>query len=527
MGPIGARRERQFYLCSITVVSWYSCANSFTNVGASTPRCCKQMTKAVLGNRANAAPQLAPNTLDTLTPASMPARRIVFISHANPEDNPATAWYATRLTLLGYEVWCDLKNTHGGESDFWLKVQKTIENDAVKFVFILSNASCDWGRKKGVYKEVQTAENLRIDNFIIPIRIEKLARSLPILVSTNLYINGENWADGLRDLVERLKEDKVPTRTNIDFEKIGSWWPALSVEKIVRRDEPEELVSNILPIKALPPKLHFVKVFSEGNLIAGWERLRVALPSQPAYYAHGDLIISFSDSFAFNERTSGLAFQTTCVLDSAKFLAEGHNNSGIAPEVAHNVVTYLVGQAWESFLTSKDLSAKRVSRSNRSLWYVRDGLIPNNRVTITEPGKRKASISLVGTVEHYRKQYRWHFGFLPSVNLRVHGGIVLSPKAVISLPYTAANNEIPVPVDDKKVLKALGWWNKEWRQKLLALLTWLSADQPHITVPVGDQKIVLSNFPHSLSTQRSFVEMPDDDVIDRAMEAIVERTPLP
>ena len=76
-------------------------------------------------------------------------RSIVFISHASPEDNPAAAWFATQLTLLGYEVWCDLKNTHGGESEFWLKIQEIIENQAVKFVYILSNTSCDLKRKKG------------------------------------------------------------------------------------------------------------------------------------------------------------------------------------------------------------------------------------------------------------------------------------------------------------------------------------------------------------------------------------------
>ena len=79
-------------------------------------------------------------------------KRVVFISHANPEDNPAAAWFATQLTLLGYEVWCDLKSAHGGESDFWLKVQNTIEKEAVKFVYLLSNTSCDFERKRGIYK---------------------------------------------------------------------------------------------------------------------------------------------------------------------------------------------------------------------------------------------------------------------------------------------------------------------------------------------------------------------------------------
>ena len=96
-------------------------------------------------------------------------RRLLFISHANPQDNAAASWFATQLTLLGYEVWCDLKNTAAGESSFWLKVQKKIENDAAKFIFILSNASRDFEKKPGVYKEVQAADNTKRDNFILPL----------------------------------------------------------------------------------------------------------------------------------------------------------------------------------------------------------------------------------------------------------------------------------------------------------------------------------------------------------------------
>jgi TIR domain len=47
------------------------------------------------------------------------ARAIVFISHANPEDNDFTTWLAARLALAGYEVWSDITKLIGGEV-FWL-----------------------------------------------------------------------------------------------------------------------------------------------------------------------------------------------------------------------------------------------------------------------------------------------------------------------------------------------------------------------------------------------------------------------
>jgi hypothetical protein len=456
-------------------------------------------------------------------------KRTVFISHANPEDNPAAAWFATQLTLLGYEVWCDVKNTHGGESDLWLKVQKTIETEAAKFVYLLSDTSCDFERKKGIYKELQAADNLRRDNFIIPVAIEKLTRSRPILLNTIIYVNGENWAVGLRDLVERLNEDGVPKRTEIDFEKISSWWPATSVDKVICRDTPEELVANILSVKALPEKIYFLKVFSEGNLLTGFERLKGALPTPPAFYAHKDYAITFASQSYMAAERSAFEFETAYTLDTREFLESGHCKANVVSDIARNITTYLVGQAWDAFMASKNLLAKPM-RSKRSIWYLNEGHLPKNRSGVAEPGKRTVSVQLVGTVQHFKKTYRWHFGLYPTVDLRVHNGIILSPKALLSLPRKRSElgavlddtKSAPFLVDDKKALKALNWWNKEWRQRLLAMVSWISEGQPEIVIPVGTQKIIVSSEPQTYTASKSFIEMSDDSVVNKTMEALLE-----
>jgi hypothetical protein len=461
------------------------------------------------------------------TAAPAPERRVVFISHANPDDNAAAGWFATQLTLLGYDVWCDIRNAHGGETEFWLKVQKTIENDAAKVVYILSNALRDLERKKGLYKELQAADNLRRDNFIVPVRIEKLSGSLPILISPTLYISAENWAAGLRDLVERLREDGVPRRTDIDFEKISSWWPALSVDSVLREETEEELVSNILEIKALPERIHFLRVVADSNPITGYDALRKVLPGNPAHYAHGDHAVTFAGPPDFTGLAPGFECETACTLDTRDFLASGHKASGIEPDIAHNIVTYLVGEVWDTLMASKNLSAKKVGRGRRAIWYVRDGLIPGNKAGVSEPGKRPVSIKLVGKIRHYRKSYVWHFGWFSSVDLRVHGGIILSPKAVLSPPYNGGAGEAPVPIDNKKALKALGWWNREWRQKLLAMLSWLSDGGTEIVIPTGYQQLVTSAQPLTASSAVTFREMPDDDVVNQTLKVILEHAPAP
>ena len=63
------------------------------------------------------------------------ARQALFISHANPEDNPFTLWLGAKLTALGYEVFADILRLKGG--DDWERIlEEAIRNKAVKFLLI-------------------------------------------------------------------------------------------------------------------------------------------------------------------------------------------------------------------------------------------------------------------------------------------------------------------------------------------------------------------------------------------------------
>lgn len=342
---------------------------------------------------------------------------------------------------MGYEVWCDLKNTHGGESGFWLKVQKKIEDDAAKFIFILSDTSRDFEKKKGVYKEVQAADNTGQDNFIIPLKIEKLRGSVPINIGPDIYIESENWMNGLRELRERLEHDGVPRSGKPDIEKITSWWPAVSAREALVKEEECEIVSNVLPFKALPEKIHFLKVFSEDNPLTGYERLKKALPGYPAHSPHSDYAISFANAHDYLELTHGFEIEDSIVLQTRAFLEFGHAPLEITPQTARNIVTYLVASAFEKYLEDRGLRSKSAGRSPRKIWYPAYGLIKNNKHSIQEPGARKSPVWFVGQVSHYRKKYIWHFGIQPVIDLHTHHGILFSPKAVLSPPYRSDRGE--------------------------------------------------------------------------------------
>ena len=102
-------------------------------------------------------------------------RKIVFISHANPEDNAITAWYGARLAGAGYEVWTDLTRLLGGE-EMWRDIDDTLRVHARKVIVLLSRA-VTYSNKEGIRAEIDRAtvyrRKLNDQRFIIPVKIDE------------------------------------------------------------------------------------------------------------------------------------------------------------------------------------------------------------------------------------------------------------------------------------------------------------------------------------------------------------------
>jgi len=67
-------------------------------------------------------------------------KNLIFISHANPADNDAALWLASKLSLEGYFVWTDLTHLFGGDI-FWDNIEDALRNHTSKFVLLVSNNS--------------------------------------------------------------------------------------------------------------------------------------------------------------------------------------------------------------------------------------------------------------------------------------------------------------------------------------------------------------------------------------------------
>jgi hypothetical protein len=186
-------------------------------------------------------------------------RDILFLSHANPEDNEFTLWLALQLAKEGYPVWCDLTKLLGGE-DFWVDIEKTIRERALKFIYVLSKTS---NIKTGPLKELSVAENVARDHslkdFIIPLHIDTLPhREINIqLARLNAITFDRGWAQGLKGLLDKLEEESVPKNALFTPNTVTSWWREQFSANGGVRDEPEEHLSNWFLVSDLPAQTYF------------------------------------------------------------------------------------------------------------------------------------------------------------------------------------------------------------------------------------------------------------------------------
>jgi hypothetical protein len=112
-----------------------------------------RLVEALPTNKGTAWDVLRVPLLGTTLLEETPNRTLVFISHANPEDNAFTTWLAGQLALAGYAVWSDVTQLVGGEI-FWDDIEATIRLRAAKVIAVLSTAA---QRKPGGLDELDLA----------------------------------------------------------------------------------------------------------------------------------------------------------------------------------------------------------------------------------------------------------------------------------------------------------------------------------------------------------------------------------
>ncbi len=410
----------------------------------------------------------------------MKERRLVFISHANPEDNEFASWLGTRLTAAGYEVWADVLNLLGGET-FWRDIGDAIREEAATVIVALSRASY---QKDGVLDEIALAVNtgrqLNKQQFVIPIRLDDL--SFPDfpeqLIRLNAIDFSPNWADGFSILLKTLKDTQVPQSTSDFGEALASWQKFKLRQSASISDTPESVFSNWFQICSLPSHINF----SRFDASQSQEAVQHAFDKfQSPTARHMRLAVSFANADTLQMETSGIPLEHADRVPLAQFL-DGRRQ--VSRRDAQNMVIGLLRKAWEQFARSQGLLLYKFAHG--SAWFVPLNLIERNIATFQDENGKKRRRWLVGRSE--TRGVYWHFAVSDKIS-------IADPRHLALRTHVVFTQDGKTPLDSQSRAARLrksfckNWWNDRWRDLLRAFVADLANGKEELSLALGGDAV--------------------------------------
>lgn len=416
---------------------------------------------------------------------------ILFLSHANPEDNEFARWLALQLTRQGYAVWCDLVDLLGGE-DFWKDIEKVLRRRSIKFLYVLSRTS---NMKQGPLNELQVAQNVMRDeglqDFILPLLIDDLPpREINIQLSRiNAIPFNESWAIGLHQLIERLKKDATPTNPNLTPDFVATWWKNhYSADSGITVGE-EEHLSNWFLIEQLPDKIYF-------HALRRTDIGLVEVPSDLPYpgFQHNRYLVSFAPAKDFEGHLGTSLFIDETFEFPLQELLDGKVLERFVPkDKRRDFVVRLLKQGFWKFAESKKLKRYALSQHTLCWWFPKD-LIPKDKITFVGVDGKNTWRLMVGYKTRKKpdgnsfKQY-WHFGiqarpmFYPNLAFVIKYHVMFSDDGI---QHWRSKKRI----HRARRRQCRGWWNSDWRDRTLAAMQWLADGKENMSLQLGSEVVL-------------------------------------
>ena len=452
----------------------------------------------------------------------------IFISHANPEDNEFAIWLASRLEMLGYQVWIDKNQLIGGER-IWPTIQKAIDSSKKVFFVCSSNILRNGVLRDGMDREFEYAMDLAkskgINEFVIPLHIDNSPYNSVIgLPNLNKISFDGNWADGIKQLKKKLDKDGVLYDENIassfsnwyedtyitdcQVEKrkevyYSSWWSVKEMPQLfymyqfanreqakaicdANKDIPTALLSNI--VSSFDNHLSYTIIRDEEN---------IEVPPQHVFeYKITDILFGFeSDRFPSHRDV------------------ENHFKDFIRMIICR-------------ILYKNGLKATEFSGKKKVFYYPKTGnkfhsiKFDYPKPTMSKPKKK----SLGG---RYKDKGSWHYGvslnpiLFPYIGVSVNSHLVFSSDGINIISNPSKQHAY-------RRNKGKNFFNEKWRDLLLAFIYSLRNDNGNIeiTVTKNGEKLVMKHRPEWYWSDYGYkdpsTEMDIDSVENNNFETIDE-----
>ena len=443
------------------------------------------------------------------------ARNMLFISHANPQDNEVARWLALRLAAEGYPVWCDLTKLLGGEP-FWQEIETAIRERTCKFLFLLSQHS---NEKQGTLDELNLASTVRKqvgdEHFIIPLRVDDMDFS-----KANIRIHGLNivdftssWMLGFQRLVERLRDDGVQTDPRFGKDAVAQWWTQTYGQNEGVTEQEDRYISNQFPVVRLPETIRIIGLQEQPK-----SELNPADSPHPVA-AHKRFLVSFAEPrelLSFIEKNK-LHFDEGLEEQPFEQFLESGRQPAIARNVARNLVRYLFRQAMERFALSRGLCRYDLA-SRRSFFWFSKGVLEGEKLSFQTPDGRSVRRHLVGFSNCTARDgsvitRNWHFGVELDPFIGDASHVSVLPHVCFSVDGLPFDN--PKKQHRLRRSQCRRWYNDDWRDRILASMFHLSGGNSELVIPLAPgASFAVAGFPESLTSpvtyQRVEEEKPDD-----------------
>lgn len=413
---------------------------------------------------------------------------MIFVSHANPEDNGFTYWIVSKLALLGYPVWCDLTKLLGGEL-FWEDCEKAIRQRTIKFLYVLSKAS---NEKDGPLRELRVAHNVgrsdHLKDFVIPLWIDDLSPqqfNIEISRITAVPFNA-GWEKGLAQLLEKLETDSVPKKQSFSPGSLSNWWRDYLSSRIVIKPEPEKYLSNWFEISLLPKNIYF----------HSYTRSQTFSPIKEPYFmfpAHRfkSYIITFAPAEDFEPLIiKGDRIATSLSYSLDDFLEKNNARQVMGDTSPKYLLNILLRIAWEKLVAEKGMTLFQMANKTNCAFF-RKGLVRDDTISFDLPDRGKKTRSVVGyktVYDHVEKRKiirHWHYGIEARPKQLRTLAYVIKPHVIFSSDGRTAWQDTR-RMHAARRSQCKDWWNDSWRDRLLATMKWLTGTSPYIEIPLGN-----------------------------------------
>jgi hypothetical protein len=416
----------------------------------------------------------------------------IFISHANPQNNYFSAWLASKLRLLGYKVWVDVKEIKPGQY-FNRDFEKVIREESIRFLAVVSNDYLLKSKQDdtGVMNEILCARTIKdIDGFIIPLLYDDSDyNEFTVGLRGRQAISfNKNWAAGLHELVSYFEEVSIPK--NEMSNSIIHFWHESQKIKSEPLNKPEKYFTNWFPI-GLPHSIyiHQPELLNDADF--------AFMPF--VYIREGDRLISLVSSETFERYTKlrsskEIPIETffnrdTYVVDD-KFRITDPNRK----------LVKLLNKVFRNHLVKRQL--KKYDQANKKeIFYFGYSAENLKQVSLKQLGKTRRTV--IGKTS----EFVWHFAISHSAALHP------SPSFRIFYHlFFTDNNGKPLPKDDQQELRRSmpsDWFNRKWLETLLAMMIRIGGHDPDniIRIPIDtDRYLTVDILPMSIISEVGYNE---------------------